>query len=86
MWYRNENGSNVKPEAVDRTSSKAYVYVRKDFSMIKGTDEIPEHWEWLEQKVQREDWETYQTVMEHSSALDDVYAAMAELAEMIVEG
>ena len=84
MWYKNENGSNVKPDALDSTTSKLYVFVRKDFEEIEETEEVPAHWTWMECKIRKDDWMIYQTVMGHDSALDDVYAALTELAELIV--
>lgn len=86
MWYANENGSAEKPVAVDRDSSKIFVYVRKDFEEVEATDETPAHWKWQEQKIRKEDWTIYQTVIGHDEALDDVYAALTELADLIVEG
>jgi hypothetical protein len=87
MWYRTENGSNVKPDALDTTSSKKWNYVRKDFELIPAVEgehnPIPEHWTWMENKVSKEDWEVYTNVAEHGEALDDVYAALTELAELI---
>lgn len=86
MWYKNENGTTEKPVAIDQESSKVYVYVRKNFVEVEATEEIPAHWAWMEQKVRKDDWATYQEVMNHSDALDDVYEALTELAELIVEG
>lgn len=84
MWYYNENGSADKPEVIDNTSSKKFIYVRKNFTEVHATEEIPAHWKWMEQKIRKEDWATYQEVMDHGVALDDVYAALTELAELIV--
>lgn len=53
--------------------------------LVEATEEVPEHWAWMENKVSKEDWETYTAVLEHTNALDDVYAALTELAELIVE-
>ena len=86
MWYKSENGSSTKPPAIDSTSSKKFVYVRKDFTLIPADEDKPEHWEWMEQKVRKEDWELYEKVIGHDDALDDVYAALTELAEIIAEG
>lgn len=86
MWYKNGNGDSIKPQALDTTSSKLYNYIRKDFNLIPATEEIPEHWEWMENKVEKKDWETYMQVADHTVALDDVYAALTELAELIEEG
>lgn len=90
MWYKNENGSLTKPEALDKTSSKTYVYVRKEFAEISeqtiGDQTIPAHYEWMEMKILKSDWDVYEKVLGHDTALDDVYAALTELAEMIIEG
>ena len=37
MWYKSE--STTKPEIVDSTSSKIYVYVRKNIQEIEREDE-----------------------------------------------
>ena len=88
MWYKSSNGSLDRPAEVDRTSSKVYVIVRKDFVEIpvsgEGEEIIPAHYEWQECLIKKEDWELFEKVIGHDSALDDVYDALAELAEMIV--
>lgn len=84
MWYKNQNGSNEKPVAVDKVTSRAYVYVRKEFVLIEEQEEIPAHWEWMETKIPVADWEIYEKAMRHDEALDDVYSALTELAELIV--
>ena len=87
MWYKSENGDLTKPTELDMNSSKVYVFVRKDFVQIpesgEGYETIPAHWEWQETKVRKEDWDTFEKVMEHGTALDDVYAALTELADII---
>lgn len=84
MWYRNENGSNVKPAVLDTESSKVYVYVRRNFVLVPAEEDRPEHWTWEEQKILRADWAVYEQVLEHGDALDDVYEALTELAELII--
>lgn len=84
MWYKVENGSSTKPPVTDTTSSKVYNYIRKDFVLIPEENDRPEHWEWTEQKIPKTDWELFTSVMGHDEALDDVYAALTELAEMVV--
>lgn len=90
MWYDNENGSLDRPDELDTTSSKAYVYIRKDFvevpEKVVEEDIIPAHYRWKETKISKEDWEIYAKVLDHDGALDDVYEALTELAEMITEG
>lgn len=84
MWYSNENGSNVKPNIIDKTTSKKFIYVRKDFVLIEAIEDIPAHWQWMETKIPVDDWEIYAKALDHDTALDDVYSALTELAEMIV--
>ena len=91
MWKEVENGSLALPSAVDTTSSRAYVYVRRNITLVADVIEegeviIPAHYKWEEIKIPREMWEVCEKVMGHDTALDDVYAALTELAEMIVEG
>lgn len=69
--------------AVDSQSSRKWCYVRKDFERIPATEEIPEHWRWQETKLPKEAMAIYDHVVEHDTALDDVYAALTELAEMV---
>ena len=57
----------------------------KYFEHVLGTEEKPEHWEYDKAKILKDDWETYEKVQEHNTALDAVYAALTELAEMILE-
>ena len=83
MWYPNSNGDSVKPDAIDRAGSKKFVYVRKDFRLIPEDGEIPEHWEWLETKIPKDAMTIWEHTTEHDTALDDVYAALTELAEII---
>lgn len=88
MWYEVENGNRAMPSEVDTTSSRAYVYVRKDITLVDDMSEDPEHpahYRWMEMKIPREMWEVTQKALSHESALDDVYAALTELAEMILD-
>ncbi len=75
MWYKCENASADKPAAVDSTSSKKYVYLRKDIKYVLARDDIPAHYEWLEKKVARDEWTL--------TAIEDIFTALTELAEMI---
>lgn len=86
IWHKNANGNPEKPAELDTNSSKIYNYIRKDFEHIPAEGNVSEHWEWKEAKIRKEDWELFEEVMDHSTALDDVYAALTELAELIEEG
>ena len=83
MWRKVYSATDEQPDVLDVTSSKKWNYVRKDFVYIEGTEDNPAHWEFLEMKVLKSDWELFSSVMDHGEALDDVYDALAELAEMI---
>lgn len=83
MWYTTENSDNIKPSQLDTTSSERWNYVRKDFTLIPETEETPEHWKYMENKILKSDWELYMQVADHGIALDDVYAALTELADLI---
>lgn len=83
MWYHNENGDTIKPLSLDNTSSKQYVYVRKNFILIEAHEDSAAHWSWDEIKIPKADWAIYESVMNHEAALEDVYAALAELAELM---
>lgn len=81
IWYTTEGTSY--PLLLDTGSSKIYNYVRKDIEHLEATDELPERWRWKECKVSKANWEIYSRVMDHETALDDVYAALTELADII---
>lgn len=83
MWYTAENGSLTLPAALDNTSSRVYVYVRKDFTVVEATEDVPAHYRWQEMKIPKADWAVYEKALGHDEALDDVYAALTELAELI---
>lgn len=86
MWHKSENSDLNKPKALDSKSSYEYVYVRKNFVQIEATEQRPAHWEYFEARIPKKDWELFVELGNHSEALDDVYAALTELAELIVEG
>lgn len=88
MWTKQSSINDEKPPVTEE--GKTLIRVRKDFVLIpeKGEDEhkIPAHWEWMEQKIRKEDWEFYQTLTDHTATLSDVEDALIELAEIITEG
>ncbi len=90
MWYETSNGADVRPDAIDQTSSRVYIYVRRNITRVpasgEGDERVAAHYRWEEMKIPREMWEVCRKVFAHDDALDDVYAALTELADMIVEG
>jgi hypothetical protein len=81
MWIKSECIGH-KPDEIDSTSSKIYVYVRKDFEESK-TEEGAEKWTYMEQKILKEDWDTYKQVMANTSDVSDLTDAVIELAGII---
>lgn len=91
MWKVVENGNLARPAEVDSASSRAYVFLRRNITLVpeeRDGEEVvtPEHYRWEETKVPQDVWNVAEKVFGHDAALDDVYAALTELAEMIVEG
>lgn len=79
MWYKTSNGELNKPAAIDTTSSAVYAYIRKDFVQIPASGEegheIPDHWEWMEQKIPKEMFGVYrqtQANIEYIAMMTDV--------------
>ena len=81
-WYKSY--SVDKPDEVDTTSSKDWVYIRKNFNFVEATADSDSYWEYDEKLISKEDREIFQSVQSHDDALDDVYSALTELAEIIV--
>lgn len=90
MWRKVTNGSDNRPADIDETTSGKYIYARRNIIRVEasgeGEEAVGAHYEWEELKIPREMWEIARAVFEHNSALDDVYAALTELAEIIAEG
>lgn len=91
VWYKAASGDSVQPDYKDTTSSKKWNYIRKDFTFVEpqmdGGEVInPGHWEWMEAKILKNDWETFLKVIGHDESIEDCQNALIELAEMIVEG
>ena len=85
MWYKSEGG-DIKPAAVDETSSKKVVFVRKDFRQEERTDMDGEPylvWVWYETKIPKEDWETYKMAMQNTTDIADLTDAVIELAGIL---
>ena len=88
MWYESENGEAIRPSEIDATSSRVYVYLRRNITLVPeetGDDPRPAHYRWEETKIPRDTWVIMQKAISHDEALDDVYAALTEVAEMVDE-
>jgi len=89
MWYEVENGSDLRPAELDTSSSRRYVYERRSIQRVPASGEgeavSAAHWRWEERKTPKEDWAVERARL-HETALEDVYAALAELAGLLTEG
>ena len=80
MWTRAENGEGVKPPA--KEDSGGTVILRRDYTKVAATDEMPEHWEYDEWQMSIDQYEIYQY---YESQIADQSDALIELAELISE-
>lgn len=80
-WKRVNNSNNQKPLAVDETSSQTSVYIRRNFVLIPTSeDETPEHWEYDEWVMSKEQYEVYKVM---KSEQDEQADAILELADIV---
>lgn len=92
MWYPCTGETMPKRIEVmaDRTLIRRNVeYVEEQTMTDEATgDEIvtPPCYTWEELSVPKHMWAICQPICDHSAALNDVYAALTELAEIITEG
>jgi len=80
MWIKAE--SKDKPSMIDESTSEVYVYVRKDIEEFEREEET--FYSYLEQKIKKEDWSLYESILSNTSDISDVQDALIELAEMVV--
>ena len=83
MWEKRE--SKEQPNVLDETSSRVYNYVRKNIHTetrtVEGVEET--FYVYDEQKIRKEDWDTYETVIRNEADIADVTDALVELAALI---
>lgn len=84
MWYECENGNFARPADVDTTSSRVYIYVRRNFEFIpehtEGETVIPGHYRWEEMKIPHEIWPAYRDQMQNTANIE--YLAMMTDVEL----
>lgn len=80
MWYNVE--STTQPSMIDTTTSRNWIYVRKDIHTEEREDEVTGEkmavWVWKEIKIARENWELYKAV-ERNTANIDYIAMMSDI-------
>ena len=83
-WKKAE--SRTAPEALDKKTSRAFNYVRRNIKEVERKDEDGTTYtmfEYEELVVPKADWELFETVTDSTGRLDDVENALVELAEII---
>lgn len=83
MWEKRE--SKERPSVLDTTSSRVYNYVRKNIEQeTRQGEEGPEtFYVFDEQKILKEDWDTYENVVRNTQDVADVMDALVELAALV---
>lgn len=81
MWYKSE--SNTRPAAVDTTSSKKYVYIRKNIKEVERKDEMTEikvkFYQYDEVKIPKEIYPIMEVQTNQDDRLNDIEDAIAEI-------
>ena len=81
MWYKSE--STTRPEIVDSTSSKVYVYVRKNIEEVEREDEQTGNkyivYVYDETKIPKEVYSIFENQMVADSRLADIEEVITEI-------
>ena len=81
-WKLTENSSTDKPLVIDKTSSKVYVYVRKNITSTTVTDmdeNIRTVWRYEEAKVKKLDWNKYYSEIIHDLEMTEVQQTITDM-------
>lgn len=95
MWKKTENGEAVVPHAIEVSGSN--VIVRRMFEYVEATEDKPEHYEYEEWQMTKDQYQVYRTLEKQINEQDDALIelaylfaeqddALVELAEMIDGG
>ncbi len=88
MWNKRENYENVKPSRIEQTAT--CVLIRRNITFVEEHTEgeeiiVPAHYAWEELSISHDVWSVCKKILGYDEALDDIYAALTELAEIITE-
>ncbi len=83
MWKEVE--SATRPSELDTASSKVYNYVRRNIREEERevNGETIVYYVFEEQRIRKEDWDTYAKVIQNTQDVADITDALIELAELI---
>lgn len=79
MWTKAENSEAVKPPEVSVDASG--VVLTRNCHLIQATEDKPEHYEYEEWQMTKDQYEVYKYMKEQNDELSD---ALIELAEIVV--
>lgn len=80
MWSKSSNGEKVIFPEFEESGNN--IILRRNFKLIEASDDIPEHYEWEEWQMTKEQYEVYQNFENLISEQSD---ALVELADLISE-
>ena len=82
MWKEVE--SATRPSELDTASSKVYNYVRRNIREEERevNGETVVYYVFEEQRIHKEDWDTYAKVIQNTQDVADITDALIELAEL----
>lgn len=85
MWRKSQ--SNIRPKTTETDEASGVVYVRRNIIEVEITDEQNKEpikmFEYEENKIDIDSWETYKTVLDHSDELEEVREALVEVVSLM---
>lgn len=88
MWKHSENGDAIKPAEIDSVSSPTTVFVRRNFTLVAAIEEKPDHYEYEENDIPKEEWDSYQQLNDTDTTATEAYVTSecnAVLIELLME-
>ena len=87
-WYKAESAEEEQPLDIDNTSSEEYVYVRKDFKHVEvepmhDEEDVTYKWVYMEQKVSKDDWNTYVSIINAQKAITVSDGGLMDIANIV---
>lgn len=81
MWKKSENSESVMPKFMEVSGNS--IILRRNFRFVEATEMLPEHYEYEECQMTKEQFEIYKVFESRLKEQDD---ALIELAGLIAEG
>ena len=78
MWIKSGNGDANKPLELEVNGD--WYIIRKNFRLIDATEDMTEHWEYLEWQMTKEQYDVYHVMTSEFNLQEN---AILELADLI---